>query len=172
MVVFWIWMLIVWTVSFVVSKVAFKTWLSNVAFSGVRKLSRAMTKLSKNKGETEIHWWEPVFEYWWGFSIKYFVPFALNFLIFFSLHADLNTPYQGYHFFWQCLGFCFPIAGLLTFFISLCLCTKPEPFDHDVDAAFEEDDIAGAGAASSMAAAMSKVKDTEVEVELKDDAPA
>lgn len=176
MVVFWVWMLIVWTVSFAVSKVSFSVWLSNVAFSGVRKLSRAMTKLSKNKGDTEIHWWEPVFEYWWGFSIKYFVPFALNFLIFFSLHSDLNTAYQGYHIFWQALGFCFPIAGLLVFFISLCFCTKPEPFDHDVDAAFEENDRTGVGADSVFAAGLVAPKAEKEEMEIAEvksvDAPS
>jgi len=68
------------------------------------------------------------------------VPFALNFLIFFSLKNDLDTRYEGYHMFWQVCGFCFPIAGLLVFFISMCACTEPEPFDHDVNAAFDEDD--------------------------------
>jgi len=125
-------------------------------FYGVRKLSRAMTKLSKTKDDKKIHWWEPAFEYWWGFSIKYFVPFALNFLIFFSLKNDLETKYEGYHMFWQVCGFMFPIAGLLTFLLS-CFCNEPEPFDHDVDAAFDEDDREGVGAASSMAAAMGGV---------------
>lgn len=55
--------------------------------------------------------------------------------------------------FWQVCGFCFPIAGLLVFILSFILCKEPEPFDHDVDAAFDEDDRAGVGAESSMAAA-------------------
>jgi hypothetical protein len=50
-------------------------------FSGVRKLSRGMTKLSKTAGDTQTYWWETAFEHWWGFSIKYFVPFALAFLL-------------------------------------------------------------------------------------------
>lgn len=154
MISFWFWMILIWIISFIVSRLSFKKWLSNIAFYGVRKLSRAMTKLSKTKGEKKVHWWEPVFEYWWGFSIKYFVPFALNFLIFFSLKNDLDTKYEGYHMFWQVCGFCFPIAGLATFFISFFACTEPEPFDHDVDAAFDEDDRDGVGASSSMAAAM------------------
>ena len=154
LVFFWVYMIIIWIVSFIVSKLSFREWKSNVMFYGVRKLSRAMTKLSKTKGDVKVYWWEPVFEYWWGFSIKYFVPFALNFLIFHSLHTDLNVRYEGYHMFWQVCGFCFPIAGLLTFFISMCVCSEPEPFDHDVDAAFEEDDRQGVGASSSMAAAM------------------
>merc|ERR1711957_399376 len=126
--VFWGWMIIVWIVSFIVSKLSFKEWRSNVMFYGVRKLSRAMTKLSKNEGDNETHLWETLFECWWGFSIKYFVPFALNFLIFFSLHNDLNVAYGDYHMFWQVLGFCFPISGLLIFVISFFACNTPEPF--------------------------------------------
>jgi len=169
--VFWGWMIIVWIVSFIVSKLSFKEWRSNVMFYGVRKLSRAMTKLSKNEGDNETHLWETLFEYWWGFSIKYFVPFALNFLIFFSLHNDLNVAYGDYHMFWQVLGFCFPISGLLIFVISFFACNTPEPFDHDVDMAFDEADHAGAGAESSMAAMTTKVdpntKDAGVDKEVE-----
>ena len=67
MVVFWVWLCVVWLVSFLISKLTFKEWVSNVMFYGVRKLSRAMTKLSKNKGDDKVYWWEPIFEYWWGF---------------------------------------------------------------------------------------------------------
>lgn len=155
--VFWGWLILIWIVSFAVSKLTFAEWKSNIMFYGVRKLSRSMTKLSKNQGDDKVHWWEPVFEYWWGFSIKYFVPFALNFLIFFSLHNDLNTAYGDYHIFWQVIGFCFPISGLLVFFISMCACNEAEEFDHDVDAAFDENDHVGVGADSSMAALTTKV---------------
>lgn len=152
MIVFWVWLIIIWIVSFVVSKLTFAEWRSNVMFYGVRKLSRAMTKLSKAKGETRVRWWEPIFEYWWGFAIKYFVPFALCFLIFFSLNIDITDKYQGYHMFWQVCGFIFPLAGILTFVLSFIICNEPEPFDHDVDAAFDDKDHAGVGAESSMAA--------------------
>ena len=64
-------------------------------------------------------------------------------MIFFSLHNDLNVAYGDYHMFWQVAGFCFPIAGLLVFGISFCACNEPEPFDHDVDMAFDEKDHAG-----------------------------
>ena len=82
--IFWVWMLILWAISFFVSKLSFKEWKSNVMFYGVRKLSRAMTKLSKDRGDTKTYMWETIFEYWWGFSIKYWVPFALNWLLFFE----------------------------------------------------------------------------------------
>jgi len=31
--------------------------------------------------------------------------------------------------FWQCIGFAFPIAGLLVFIISIFACTEREEFD-------------------------------------------
>ena len=167
--VFWAWILIVWVVSWLVSGLKFGEWKSNVMFYGVRKLSRGMTKLSKTAGDTQSYWWETVFEHWWGFSIKYFVPFALSFLLFNSLYTDLNTPYGDYHFFWQCAGFAFPISGLLVFIVSFIVCNEPEPFDHDVDAAFEEDDHKGVGADSVFAAGMqanSKTNPEQAEMEM------
>jgi len=41
------------------------------------------------------------------------------------------------------MGFVYPIAGILAFVISFFACNSPEPFDHDVDAAFDENDHAG-----------------------------
>ena len=160
--VFWPWLLIIMLISYFVCGVPFHDFKSNVLFYGVRKLSRSMTKLSKTMGDTELKWWEPVFEYWWGFSIKYFVPWALSFLVFFSLYNDTKNPYQNHHIFWQVVGFMFPIAGLLVFFASFFICTEPEPFDHDVDAAFREDDHAGLGAESSMAAMLAGPNTTKV----------
>lgn len=93
LVVFWAWMLVVWAVSFFVSKLPFGEWLSSCAFTGVRKLSRSMSKLSKLDGDESIKCWEAPFEFWWNFSIKYFVPFALSFLLFNSLKSDLDKPY-------------------------------------------------------------------------------
>lgn len=150
--IFWPYLILLMLASYLVCGEPFQDWKSNVAFYGVRKLSRSMTKLSKAEGETRTMWWEPVFEYWWGFSIKYFVPWALTFLVFFSLYNDTESPYGEYHIFWQVCGFMFPIAGLLVFILSFFICKEPEPFDHDVDAAFREDDHMGLGAESSMAA--------------------
>jgi hypothetical protein len=39
------------------------------------------------------------------------------------------------------MGFIFPISGLLMVGIGFCCCTKEEPFSHDVNAAFEEDEV-------------------------------
>ena len=80
--------------------------------------------------------------------IKYFVPFALNFLIFFSLKADLDEPYGDYHIFWQVVGFLFPLSGIFTFVLSFIFCTEKEPFDHDVDAEYDENDRVGTGKSS------------------------
>jgi len=126
-------------VSFWLSNLSFSKWYYTVALSGVRKLARAMTKLSKPKDEHRRLWWEPVFELWWGFTIKYFVPFALWFLIMYQVRADTTKPYGGFHSTWQWLGFLFPLIGFLVFFVSIFVCTKPDHFDHDVDAAFEEE---------------------------------
>jgi SNF family Na+-dependent transporter len=115
---FWVYMLCVWGLSWYLSGMTWKEWKSNIAFYGVRKLSRSMTRLSKESGDKKSYWWEAVFEYWWGFSIKYWIPFALNFLLFFSLKGDLDTPYGGYHAFWQVMGFITPIIGILIFIIS------------------------------------------------------
>jgi len=156
LVFFWVWIVIVCVISFFISGLTWKEWRSNVMFSGVRKLSRAMTKLSKEAGDTKTYMWETIFEYWWGFSLKFWVPFALNFLIFFSLKGDIDTPYGGYHIFWQVMGFIYPLAGLLVFILSAIICKEPEPFDHDVDAAFDENDHQGTGAASTFEAGLAK----------------
>jgi len=55
-----------------------------------------------------------------------------------SLQADLENPYAGYHVFWQWMGFLYPIVGLVLFAVPLVVCTTEEPFDHDVDQAFDE----------------------------------
>merc|ERR1712060_659030 len=99
-------------------------------------------------GDTKTYMWETIFEYWWGFSLK--------FLIFFSLKGDIDTPYGGYHIFWQVMGFIYPLAGLLVFILSAIICKEPEPFDHDVDAAFDENDHQGTGAASTFEAGLAK----------------
>jgi len=88
-----------WVISFFLSGLSFGEWKSNIACYGVRKLSRSMTKLSRNPGEPR-RCWETVFEHWWGFSIKYFVPYALMFLLTFSLNNDLRNAYGDYHIFW------------------------------------------------------------------------
>lgn len=160
--VFWGWVLILWVISFLVSGLSFKEWRSNVMFSGVRKLSRAMTKLSKDKGDDKTYIWETIFEYWWGFSIKYWVPFAISFLLIFSLKIDIDEKYGGYHTFWQVMGFLYPIAGILAFVISFFACNTPEPFDHDVDAAFDENDRAGTGAENALEAEKARAKEVEM----------
>lgn len=146
---FWAWMLIIWIVSWKLSKATFSEWLSNVGFSGVRKLSRFMVNLSKLQGENHREKWEPVFEYWWGFSIKYFVPFALSFLIMFSLDNDITNKYEGYHMFWQIMGFLYPIVGLIIFFVSIFTCNQTMEFDDEMDKAYDPNDHEGQGEADS-----------------------
>lgn len=139
----WLGFIIFWTIhliSFIVawfqSGEPFGKFYYGIYLYGVRKLARAMTKLSKEKGSKKRECWEPVFETWWGFSIKYFVPFALWFLICFSLKTDLDTPYGGYHGFWQIMGWIYPLVGFIFFLIPIFYPPSREDFPPEVDAAF------------------------------------
>lgn len=152
LIAFWAWMLLVWAVSFFVSGLSFSEWLSNVAFCGVRKISRVMTKLSKNAGTTERYWWEGPFEFWWNFSIKYFVPFALMFLLFNSLKTDTSRYYGNYYGGWQFIGFIFPISGLVIFLIFLFTSTKKEEFSEELNAPYDPNDWVGIGLESTFEA--------------------
>lgn len=125
-------------VSLCMSKLSFREWYSQIALAGVRKIARSMTKLSKQPGQPR-RWWEGIFESWWGLSVKYFIPWALWWLLIMSARNDLTKPYGGYHNFWQWIGFLFPLAGLLSFFIPLIVCTRREDFGPEVDEAFEEE---------------------------------
>jgi len=73
----------------------------------------------------EALWWSPIFITWWAFSIKYFVPFAVWFLMMWNFAQDISPNadgnfYGGYHIFWQCMGFVYPLIGLCCFFIPMC----------------------------------------------------
>lgn len=127
-----------------------------------------MTKLSKTSGQTGRSWWEPIFEFWWGFSIKYVVPFALTMLLLFSFKADITNPYGGYHAVWQTIGWIIPGLGFIAFIIPVFNPPGPEPFSHDVDAAFKEDDYSGVGAASTFDA---QKGGKSVEAEMADKKP-
>ena len=77
------------------------------------------------------------------------MPFALSFLLLNSLHNDLKTPFGGYHVFWQCIGFSFPILGILIFVLAFFLLITPEPFEPQVEWEFDPNDNVGTGARSS-----------------------
>jgi len=154
----------VWLGSFFTYGGAFGEWYSNIFLYGVRKISRSMTKLSKTKDQVTRSWWEPLFELWWGFSIKYIVPFALITLMLLSMKADIDAPYSGYHLLWQCIGISIPALGFIGFIIPVFAPPGPEPFDHDVDGAFNDADYAGVGAESTLAANNAKATGNEVEM--------
>ena len=98
---FWVIQIIVFIVSWKLSGESCGEWFKIIALCGVRQIGLAMTKLSREYvGKKERESWEIKFAIWWGFSIKFFVPFALWMLICFSLKADLDVPYGGYHPFW------------------------------------------------------------------------
>jgi len=141
-IVVWILIIAVIIISWLLSGLSFGDWLPAVGLYGVRKLARAMTKLSKKEGDNERKWWEPIFEIWWGFMIKYFVPFALWWMLVLSVKNDFETPYGGYHWFWQFMGAIYPLGGLMCFIVPLFICTTPEPFEHDIEEEFAEDNKA------------------------------
>lgn len=66
------------------------------------------------------------------------------------------------------MGFVYPVTGILLFVISFFVCDTPEPFDHDVDAAFDENERTGTGAADALEA---KAKEIEM-MERPSDVPA
>lgn len=128
---FWLLVAVVALISYRASDLSYEEWKSNIAFCGIRKLSLAITKRSKRAGDRNVYRWEIIFENWWCFSVKYWTPFTLSSLLAFSLKEDIVAPFGGYNAFWQQVGGSFVVAGLLVFFVSLCVCTKPEPFKDD-----------------------------------------
>lgn len=122
-----------------------KKWWKTIGMGGVRKLSRTLTRLSKEEGVDEEYWWEDWFEFYWGFCIKYWCPFAIFWLLMYSFKADTEKPYGGYHWFWQLMGFVYPIGGFISFAIPLCVCTEKDPLNDLVDEAFDENNRVGTG---------------------------
>jgi len=107
-----------------------------------------MTKLSKEVGEDEQQWWETPFELYWGICIKFWCPFAIFWLLMYSFSNDTKNMYGGYHMFWQWMGFLYPIGGFISFIVPLFVCTEKDPFNPEVDVAFDENDRAGCGASN------------------------
>lgn len=142
---FWVIVVISGVVSKSVAGMDWKTWFKTICFAGVRKLSRTMTKLSKEVGQDAIEWWEAPFEIWWGICIKFWCPFAIFWLLMYSFKADTEKPYGGYHAFWQWMGYLYPIGGFISFLIPLIVCTEKDPDNDLVDEAFNEADHAGCG---------------------------
>ena len=55
MILFWVWMIFVWTISFFTSGLPFEIWYKNVFFYGIYELAVGVTNLSHNPGE--MPWW-------------------------------------------------------------------------------------------------------------------
>ena len=134
-----------WLVSVSVSGLGFKQWHKTIAMGGVRKLARYLTKLSKEVGNNTQEWWEDPFEMYWGFTIKYWCPFAIFQLFMFSFLKDTESPYGGYHVFWQWMGYVYPAGGFLAFIIPVFTCTEKDPLNDLEDTAFDENDRVGTG---------------------------
>jgi len=129
-------------ISWKLSKLSYIEWHNTVAMSGVKKLSHAMTHLSRKDPKGERERWEYVFDTWWGISIKYICPFLLWILLVSSTGLDLKKNYGGYHVLWQMLGLCIPIIGILIFIVSLFICTKKDPFNPELEKAFDQVELA------------------------------
>ncbi len=76
-----------------------------VAMCGVRRLSKAITRLMYTENDTEAQRKRKdkmalVFEYWWGISIKYLIPAALVWVMVLGLKGDIDSPYEGYEMEW------------------------------------------------------------------------
>lgn len=139
--IFWVIQVIVWIASFATSKMSFKEWYCEVLMYGIIKMARAISKLSVSKDKPNP-WWKAVFEVWWCFSIKFFFPWAVWWLLSLSFANDISSPYGGYYWGWQVLGFLFPIIGLALFIIPIFVGVQKEPFEHDIDAAFDDKTVA------------------------------
>ena len=141
MIGFWVLHIATCLISWLISGLSLMDWHHTVGMSGVRKLSKTMTRLSRSTDDPNTRQcWESVFDLWWGISIKYVCPFALWFLLSSSIATDMKESYGKYHGSWQILGLCFPVVGLLIFIYSLAFCTKKDPFNPEVDKAFEDVD--------------------------------
>ena len=146
---FWVWMLIVWGISFALSGLGFREWYNKIFFWGASDLAISMTNLSHEPGENP--WWVGVFEFWWSFSMKYFFSWAVYWLLMIYFRNDIplkdgETMYSGYHGFWQFMGALYPIGGITIFILGAIFCTTREDFDHDVDkalAGIRQDDTKG-----------------------------
>jgi len=114
--------------SFVISKLPFRQWGSQIAFCGVRRLAYSMSKLGRKEPRT-VMMWEPAFVVYWCITIKYFIPAVLWFLIVGNVKTDIDKPYGGYAAHWQTIGLIVPILGLVAFLINICFCLHTEQLD-------------------------------------------
>ena len=68
----------------------------------------------------------------------------------YSLKIDVSTAYGGYHWFWQLMGFLYPIGGFIAFLIPLFVCTEQDPDNPLIDDAFDILDRSGVGVSIEM----------------------
>ena len=157
-IVFWVIFVVVCIGSWLVSGLTYGEWVKTVFFAGVRKLSRDMTKLSKFVGDKKHYWWETPFEIWWNFCIKFWCPFAIYMLLMYSFKNDTENMYQGYHIFWQVMGFLYPLGGFISFAIPLFVCTEPDPDNPMPDIPYDEHDRTGTGMTQEEKEKLKKIK--------------
>lgn len=130
--------IVVAIVSFFTSGLSYKEWHVNVAFSGALRLSRTMTKLSKEKDDTERHLWEDLYDIWFSMSLKYISPSLLVFLLASTTVSNIKDAYGGYHAGWQVIGLMFPAVGLVFFILCVFMCTEKDPYAMDAEEAMAD----------------------------------
>jgi len=172
-ILFWVIFILFCAGSWFISGLPYGEWVSNVFFAGVRKLSRDMTRLSKEIGDATQYWWETPFEIWWNFCIKFWCPFAIYMLLMYSFKNDTENMYGGYHMFWQYMGFLYPLGGFIAFVIPLFTCTEADPDNPMEDEPYDGNDRIGTGIGmdekAKLQRADEKAKQKEIEMQTNPD---
>ena len=131
--------ILVFIVSWKLSKLTFKEFIKLLPFSGVRKIARHMTLLTDlEQDEQQRSKWAYVFEFWWCFSIKYFLPVCISILLFLSLHTDIDENYGDYPTGTQWIGRTLVIIFVILIVAPIFFCTTAEDFELEVDRPYEE----------------------------------
>lgn len=100
---------------------------------GVRKIGWSMSKLGRdNEGERAgvENWYEKYFVFYWCITIKYLIPMVLWFILLYVIKKDLTVPYGKYKLYWQLIGLCVPVLGLVAFLINIWCCVYQEDLDE------------------------------------------
>merc|ERR1712048_1202214 len=126
-------------ISFLQAETTVTEWYNDIVMCGVRRIGWSLSKLGRdNEGPHagEENWYEKYFVFYWCITIKYIIPFVLWFILLYVIKKDVTKPYGGYKLYWQLIGLCVPLIGLIAFFVNICCCVVEEPLD-EVEFSFE-----------------------------------
>jgi hypothetical protein len=123
----------------------FKSWLNEILYCGVNKLSMSITALSDVDPVTgkvgKEKWWMAPFWQWFGISIKLINPCCLWFILCNNLYNDLTSPYADQELRMHLFAMIYVIVALIIIVIPMFVCGYPENFNHKVNKEFEADEI-------------------------------